>query len=146
MGGVTDFTFVYNETETEVDKSSLLSASRINALEALLPENRWNLSAVHNVGDWTILARYMYVGESEYYYGLNDLGNPDITTLDDQSQLDLEFTRDFGNYQITLGAENITDEYPEKDTGVTCCGAIYPEFAPLGFMGAFYYLRVGIDL
>ena len=146
MGGVTDFTFVYNETETEVDKSRLLSASRINALEALLPENRWNLSAVHNVGDWTILARYMYVGESEYYYGLNDLGNPDITTLDDQSQLDLEFTRDFGNYQITLGAENITDEYPEKDTGVTCCGAIYPEFAPLGFMGAFYYLRVGIDL
>ena len=146
MGGVTDFTFVYNETETEVDKSTLLSASRINALEALLPENRWNLSAVHNVGDWTILARYMYVGESEYYYGLNDFGNPDITTLDDQSQLDLEFTRDFGNYQITLGAENITDEYPEKDTGVTCCGAIYPEFAPLGFMGAFYYLRVGIDL
>ena len=146
MGGVTDFTFVYNETDTEVDRSTLLSASRINALEALLPESRWNLSAVHNVGDWTILARYMYVGESEYYYGLNDLGNPDITTLDDQSQLDLEFTRDFGNYQITLGAENITDEYPEKDTGVTCCGAIYPEFAPLGFMGAFYYLRVGIDL
>ena len=146
MGGVTDFTFVYNETDTEVDKSSLLSASRINALEALLPESRWNLSAVHNVGDWTILARYMYVGESEYYYGLNDLGNPDITTLDDQSQLDLEITRDFGNYQITLGAENITDDYPEKDTGVTCCGAIYPEFAPLGFMGAFYYLRLGIDL
>ena len=146
MGGVTDFTFVYNETDTEVDRSTLLSASRINALEALLPESRWNLSAVHNVGDWTILARYMYVGESEYYYGLNDLGNPDITTLDDQSQLDLELTRDFGNYQITLGAENITDEYPEKDTGVTCCGAIYPEFAPLGFMGAFYYLRVGIDL
>ena len=42
----------------------------------------------------------MYVGESEYYYGLNDLGNPDITTLDDQSQLDLEFTRDFGNYKL----------------------------------------------
>ena len=33
MGGVTDFTFVYNETDTEVDRSTLLSASRINALE-----------------------------------------------------------------------------------------------------------------
>ena len=128
MGGVTDFTFVYNETDTEVDNSSLISASRINALEALLPENRWNLSAVHNVGEWTILARYMHVGESEYYYGLNDLGNPDITTLDDQQQLDLEFTRDMGTYQFTIGAENITDEYPEKDTGVTCCGAIYSDF------------------
>ena len=146
MGGLTDFTFVYNETDTEVDNSSLISASRINALEALLPENRWNLSAVHNVGDWTILARYMHVGESEYYYGLNDLGNPDITTLDDQQQLDLEFTRDMGTYQFTIGAENITDEYPEDGTGVTCCGAIYPEFAPLGFMGAFYYIRLGMDL
>ena len=146
MGGLTDFTFVYNETDTEVDNSSLISASRINALEALLPENRWNLSAVHNVGDWTILARYMHVGESEYYYGLNDLGNPDITTLDDQQQLDLELTRDMGTYQFTIGAENITDEYPEDGTGVTCCGAIYPEFAPLGFMGAFYYIRLGMDL
>jgi len=47
--------------------------------------------------------------------------------------------------ELTLGAENITDEYPDDDTGVTCCGAIYPEFAPLGFMGAFYYLRLGMD-
>ena len=146
MGGVTDFTFVYNETETEVDKSTLISASRISALEALLPESRWNLSAVHNIGDWTILARYMYVGESDYYSGVLASGAADITKLDDQSQLDLEFTRDFGNYQITLGAENITDDYPEKGTCVTCCGADYPEFAPLGFMGAFYYLRVGVDL
>tara|TARA_Y100001970_G_scaffold121071_1_gene150163 strand:+ start:49059 stop:51590 length:2532 start_codon:yes stop_codon:yes gene_type:complete len=145
LGGTTDFTFVYNNTETDVDKSSLLNASRINALEALLPEDRYNLTAVHNTGDWTILARYNFVGESEYYFGLNDYGNPDITTLDDQFQLDLEATRDFGSYQITIGAENITDEYPEKDTGVTCCGAVYPEFAPLGFNGAFYYIRAGFD-
>ncbi len=145
LGGSTDFSFVYNKTDTEVDKSSLLSASRINALEALLPENRYNLTAVHNTGDWTIMARYMHVGESEYYFGLNDYGNPDITTLGDQMQLDIEATRDFGSYQITFGAENITDEYPDKDTGVTCCGADYPEFAPLGFNGAFYYIRAGLD-
>ena len=145
LGGSTDFSFVYNKPDTEVDKSSLLSASRINALEALLPENRYNLTAVHMTGDWTIMARYMHVGESEYYFGLNDYGNPDITTLGDQMQLDIEATRDFGSYQITFGAENITDEYPDKDTGVTCCGADYPEFAPLGFNGAFYYIRAGLD-
>ena len=38
MGGLTDFTFVYNETDTEVDNSSLIDASRIAALEALLPK------------------------------------------------------------------------------------------------------------
>ena len=139
MGGVTDFSFVYNETDTEVDKSTLLSENRIGSLEALLPETRWNLSAVHNVGDYTIVARYMHVGESDYY------DFPDIVQLDSQSQLDIEVTQDFGNIAVTIGAENITDEYPEKDTGVTCCGAVYPEFAPLGFMGAFYYLRLGME-
>jgi len=139
MGGVTDFSFVYNETDTEVDKSTLLDEDRIGSLEALLPETRWNLTAVHNVGDYTIVARYMHVGESDYY------DFPDIVQLDSQSQLDIEVTQDFGNIALTLGAENITDEYPEKDTGVTCCGAVYPEFAPLGFMGAFYYLRLGME-
>ena len=81
----------------------------------------------------------MHVGESDYY------DFPDIVQLDSQSQLDIEVTQDFGNIALTLGAENITDEYPEKDTGVTCCGAVYPEFAPLGFMGAFYYLRLGME-
>ena len=38
---------------------------------------------------------------------------------------DLRSDINFGNYQITLGAENITDDYPEKGTGVTCCGADY---------------------
>ena len=138
--GVTDFTFVYSNTETEVDKSTLISGSRIGALESLLPEKRYNFTAVHNQNDTTILLRYMFVGESDYYSGIDN-----ITNLGDQYSLDLEITQDLGTMQLTLGAENITDEYPDDDTGVTCCGAIYPEFAPLGFMGAFYYLRLGMD-
>ena len=82
----------------------------------------------------------MFVGESDYYSGIDN-----ITNLGEQYSLDLEITQDLGTMQLTLGAENITDEYPDDDTGVTCCGAIYPEFAPLGFMGAFYYLRLGMD-
>ena len=42
--GVTDFTFVYSNTETEVDKSTLISRSRIGALESLLRE-RYNFTA-----------------------------------------------------------------------------------------------------
>ena len=138
--GVTDFTFVYSNTETEVDKSTLISRNRIGSLESLLPEKRYNFTAVHNQNDTTILLRYMFVGESDYYSGIDN-----ITNLGDQYSLDLEITQDLGTMQLTLGAENITDEYPDDDTGVTCCGAIYPEFAPLGFMGAFYYLRLGMD-
>ena len=138
--GVTDFTFVYSNTETEVDKSSLISRNRIGALESLLPEKRYNFTAVHNQNDTTILLRYMFVGESDYYSGIDN-----ITNLGDQYSLDVEITQDLGTLQLTLGAENITDEYPDDDTGVTCCGAIYPEFAPLGFIGAFYYLRLGMD-
>ena len=53
----------------------------------------------------------MFVGESDYYSGIDN-----ITNLGDQYSLDLEITQDLGTMQLTLGAENITDEYPDDDT------------------------------
>ncbi len=59
FNGNTDFTFVWSTVETEVDKTSgLVGGARIGQLESLLPESRWNLTAVHNTGDYRILARY----------------------------------------------------------------------------------------
>ena len=46
----------------------------------------------------------MFVGESDYYSGIDN-----ITNLGDQYSLDLEITQDLGTMQLTLGAENITD-------------------------------------
>jgi iron complex outermembrane receptor protein len=53
FNGNTDLTFVWSTVETEVDKTSgLVGGARIGQLESLLPESRWNLTAVHNTGDY----------------------------------------------------------------------------------------------
>jgi outer membrane receptor protein involved in Fe transport len=59
--------------------------------------------------------------------------------------LDLEVRRDLGAYTLTLGAQNVTDEVPDSPAATLCCGMKYPEGAPLGFNGAFYYFKVGMD-
>jgi len=139
--GTTDFTFVHSKTTTEVDKTSgLVGAQRIGQLESLLPENRWNISAVHNTGDYRILARYNYVDEWLWWSGSGT-----STTVGDMSTLDLEVSRDLGDYTLTLGAQNATDEYPDNPSSTLCCGMKYPEGSPFGFNGAFYYFKLGLD-
>ena len=139
--GTTDFTFVHSQTTTEVKKTSgLVGAQRIGQLESLLPESRWNLSAVHNTGDYRILARYNYVDEWLWWSGSGT-----STTVGDMSTLDLEVSRDLGEYTLTLGAQNITDEYPDNPSSTLCCGMKYPEGSPFGFNGAFYYFKLGLD-
>ena len=59
--------------------------------------------------------------------------------------LDLEVRRDLGAYTLTLGAQNVTDEVPDNPASTLCCGMKYPEGSPLGFNGAFYYFKVGMD-
>ena len=142
--GTTDFTFVHSKTSTEVDKTSgLVGGARIGQLESLLPESRWNLTAVHNSGDWRVLARYNWIDEWIWW----DIYSDPVfsTTVGDMSTLDLEVSRDLGEYTLTLGAQNITDEYPDNPSATLCCGMKYPEGSPFGFNGAFYYFKLGLD-
>ena len=142
--GVTDFTFVHSKTTTEVDKTSgLVGGARIGQLESLLPESRWNLTAVHNSGDWRVLARYNWIDEWIWW----DIYSSPVFSeiVDDMMTLDLEVSRDFGDYTLTLGAQNLTDEYPDNPASTLCCGMKYPEGSPFGFNGAFYYFKLGLD-
>ena len=144
FNGNTDLTFVWSTVETEVDKTSgLVGGARIGQLESLLPESRWNLTAVHNTGDYRILARYNWVDEWIWWDIYSD---PVFSeTVDDMFTLDLEVSRALGNYTLTLGAQNATDEVPDNPASTLCCGMKYPEGSPLGFNGAFYYFKVGLD-
>ena len=144
FNGNTDLTFVWSTVETEVDKTSgLVGAARIGQLESLLPESRWNLTAVHNTGDWSLMARYNWVDEWIWW---DIYADPVFSeTVDDMFTLDLEVRRDLGAYTLTLGAQNVTDEVPDNPASTLCCGMKYPEGSPLGFNGAFYYFKVGLD-
>ena len=144
FNGNTDLTFVWSTVETEVDKTSgLVGAARVGQIESLLPESRWNLTAVHNTGDWSLLARYNWVDEWIWW---DIYADPVFSeTVDDMFTLDLEVRRDLGAYTLTLGAQNVTDEVPDNPASTLCCGMKYPEGSPLGFNGAFYYFKVGMD-
>ena len=144
FNGNTDLTFVWSTVETEVDKTSgLVGAARVGQIESLLPESRWNLTAVHNTGDWSLMARYNWVDEWIWW---DIYADPVFSeTVDDMFTLDLEVRRDLGAYTLTLGAQNVTDEVPDNPASTLCCGMKYPEGSPLGFNGAFYYFKVGMD-
>ena len=138
--GTTDLTFVYSDVDTTVDrtKKGLIGATSILRLEDSLPGSRWNLSAVHNVGDWRLLAR------------INDMDGFWVESsgiVGGMSTVDLEITRDLGVYSLTLGAQNAFDEYPSEEAQYLqdAIGMLYPEAAPLGFQGAFYYFKLGMD-
>ena len=61
------------------------------------------------------------------------------------STIDLEVSRDLGDYTLTFGAQNAFDDYPDKELRGLILGWEYPEASPLGFNGAFYYFKVGMD-
>ena len=139
--GNTSFTFVYSDVETEVDRTGgLIGSGRVDQLEKLLPGKRWNLSAVHNTGDWRVLGRMNWVDEwfTEEWGGGGGY-------ISDMSTIDLEVSRDLGDYTLTFGAQNAFDDHPDKEKRGLILGWEYPEASPLGFNGAFYYFKVGMD-
>ncbi len=141
-GGSTTFTYVYSHVETNVDRTGgLIGSGRIDQLEKLLPENRWNFSAVHFKNDWRLLARLNWVDEwftEEWGGGGGYIG--DMMTLDVEISKALSDT-----YTLTLGSQNALNEYPDKEKRGLILGWEYPEASPLGFNGAFVYMKLSMD-
>ena len=47
---------------------------------------------------------------------------------------------------VAIGAQNAFDEYPDEEPRASVLGWKYPEQAPFGFNGAFYYMKLSMDL
>ncbi|MBL4660105.1 MAG: TonB-dependent receptor, partial [Alcanivoracaceae bacterium] len=157
--GNTDFVLSFNHTETEVvridsftdpitgEVGTLLGGERIIEQERGLPETRWNFSVNHMVGDWRFLGR---LNHNSGYYGTDN-----NIFVGDNASLDLELAYSYNdNITITLGAQNVTDEFPDEIFGTldgqphlgSGSGARYDQNSPLGFGGGFYYLRFRYEL
>ncbi len=141
-GGNTLWTFAgnYNRTEvTDINNPDAINAKRVVQLEKTLPWFRFTLTGDHRQGPWRFLGRvYWYDGFTEY-----TTDGEDNTRVDagDQWQVDMEtsYTMKTG-LTVSLGAQNLFDSYPDRSQpGVS--GTKYPEYAPFGFNGGFYYLR-----
>lgn len=75
---------------------------------------------------------------------------PFTKTFGAQASFDLEVGVTFADkYRIAVGAQNLFDTLPERETrnifpstGGAANGSIYNDFAPIGWLGGFWYARV----
>ena len=67
--------------------------------------------------------------------------------FDAEYLLDIEAAYTFNDrYTIIVGAQNVLDEFPDKDPRALALGNKFPEASPFGFNGGFYYTRFRVDL
>ncbi|MCF6300176.1 MAG: TonB-dependent receptor [Proteobacteria bacterium] len=156
--GNTDFTLSYNTTDTEVTRRTpsvdnagnllfeddgspafLIDDTRVRELESGLPKTRWNLGANHVVGNWRFLGRVSYYDEF--------FDSEDARVYGDEYIVDAEVAYTFNDaYTVTLGAQNIFDEFPDENPGAAAgVGNRYSQFSPSGFGGGFWYLKLRYD-
>lgn len=141
-GGTTLWTFAgnYNRTEvTGINNEAAIDTKRVTQLEKTLPWFRMTLTGDHRQGPWRFLGRlYMYNGFTEF---TTDGG--DDTRVDAGPQWIVDFETSYTmktGLTISAGAQNLFESFPDRSQpGVS--GTKYPEYAPFGFNGGFYYLR-----
>jgi len=143
--GDTTLGLVYNWTDTQVDISSsnTISATRARLLEENLPDIRATLSMNQKWDQWRATVRYNHY--SGYYE--DHLDSEAFPIEEDRSfTLDVELGYDINdNFNLVLGAQNITDETPGDNPWAGIAGAKYAVTSPFGFNGGYYYFRLGYD-
>lgn len=145
-GGDTDITLSANWTDTEVDQANpdIIGPTRVRQLEDNLPEFRWALIGTHTQNNWRGLFRVNWY--DNYYEAHLDDGTLPIEA-DAEYTLDLELGYTFGeSLTVTLGGQNVLDEEPDINPWADIVGAQFPVTSPMGFNGAFYYLRATWDV
>ena len=140
-GGTTLWTFAgnYNRSEvTDINNPDAINAKRVVQLEKTLPWFRFTLTGDHRQGPWRFLGRvYWYDGFTEFTTD----GGPN-TRVDAGQQWLVDFETSYtmkNGLTISAGGQNLFDSYPDRSTGAS--GTLYPEYAPFGFNGGYYYLR-----
>ncbi|MEM7283084.1 MAG: TonB-dependent receptor, partial [Pseudomonadota bacterium] len=145
FGGNSDFIINFNWTDTEVDafNPTIIGPTRVRQLEENLPATRGSFTWSHAQGDWRGYVRVNHYG-SFFEAHLDDGGLP--IEAGSSFTVDAEATYQFTDeISVSLGAQNLLDEYPDDNPFVGIVGATYPVTSPFGFNGGSYYLRANWD-
>jgi iron complex outermembrane receptor protein len=138
------FSLAYNWTETTVDKFNPdnISASKVKALEESLPHHKGSLTYNQALtADLRAMVRLNYYGA----YWEDHLGSDGELPIDVSSAftVDAELGYEINDdWNVSVGAQNLLDTYPDDNPWAGVAGAKYPITSPYGFNGGFYYGRV----
>lgn len=139
----TNVSVLFNYTGTKVTERNpdVVDDARVDQLERALPRFRGVASVWHDFGAVTGLVR------GTYYDGFYDaeLSDPD-QRYSASFIVDAEVTVPLmENATFAVGANNLFNTYPDENPGAASLGALYPESAPYGFNGGFYYVRMSYN-
>ncbi len=149
--GRTGLAFAYNWTDTTVDSySSNISEAKVEQLERGLPRVRGSFTVNQNYGDWKGYVRINHFGS--FYEDHLDSGV--LTAADGGLPIevgsaittDAEISYSINDsYEISVGAQNLFDEYPDEHEWQGVAGSKYPTTAVMGINGGFYYVRLNYN-
>ncbi|MBU6166201.1 MAG: TonB-dependent receptor [Alphaproteobacteria bacterium] len=139
---------------------------RVGNIERSNPNWRAVLSETYTNGMFDATARASYFGSFTSFFDPITTGigaTPGVDATQAAALYPTPFSKSFGaqfafdievgvtfeeNYRIAVGAQNLFNTFPQRETrnifpstGGAANGSIYPDTAPIGQMGGFWYLR-----
>jgi iron complex outermembrane recepter protein len=153
-----NLSLAWNNNTTEIDRLPSLTNSplspqpvlfariRQQILTSSAPENKGTFAVDWTNGAWTANARATYYGNVVEPAALatNDIPTGDHTLIDLSASYRFQT-----NTVVTIGADNVLDEYPDATpanlnvTSGNGAGALaFTRFSPFGFNGRYLYARV----
>ncbi|MBU6404464.1 MAG: TonB-dependent receptor [Proteobacteria bacterium] len=101
------------------------------------PKDKVFLAADWSLGDWRVHGQATRYG-TWTIYGSTPSGDQ---TYGAKVLLDASVSYLWNNWDFTVGANNLTNQYPDKNNAANNFGGIltYPNSSPFGFSGAYYY-------
>jgi iron complex outermembrane recepter protein len=137
----------YNKTKVTSYDPAVIGTRNIEGIENINPEIRGTVSETWFKDPISVLLRLRYYGD---YSDRESTGI--LTPYGSQTNVDLELSYKLRDvWTVSLGAENILDNYPGKipgrytSTGGIFNGQVYPTDAPAGYNGGFWYLKLTGD-
>lgn len=152
----TSLAYNFNRNEvTSVDKNpEILNALGVNLtrldrreqyglLAGSTPEHKLSIANDYKIGNWGINTNVTRYGSFETF---SNSGAASDQKFSAKWLLDLALSYQLKNWKFTVGGDNITDVYPDKDVydiNKPTGGSLqYSQFSPFGFNGAFYYGKI----
>ncbi|WP_226632020.1 TonB-dependent receptor plug domain-containing protein [Novosphingobium profundi] len=144
----------YNATKVLSSDPTVVDDMRAGNIEDSLPKWQATMTETWTLGRLSVTARgYFYDGFTSW--ALPENGGPLDVGSEVTADLEVRY-RMTDNFTLALGAENIFDNYPDRDirslgqpnsnwyqpTQATVSGNRYIDSSPFGYNGGFWYVRV----